>query len=165
MTSESRQRRVLPTSLVTVACLVLAACEAPIVYQTPADRAAVDAAVSAEKPGGYFVGYRFYKVDYHMWGWVKKPREPWKDARLVMLNEQRTLAPDRARNAVGSDNNTLYRLDGAFSGHNVYEPASDAVYPEFVLTKATVMSTNPPLIFPDKRWTDPSIRLISPPQH
>lgn len=145
--------------------LLLTACEAPIVYQTPADRAAIDRSVADEKPGGYFVGYRFYKADYHMWGWVKKPGQPWKDANLVMLNEQKTLAPDRARNTIGIDNNTVYRLTGSFSGQQVYEPASDSFYPEFVLTGAAVMTTNPPLIFPDNRWTNPAVRLIGPPQH
>jgi hypothetical protein len=144
--------------------MLLFGCEAPIVYQTPQDRQAVSAAVTSEKPGDYYVGYRFYKVDYKMWGWVKKPGQPWKDAQLVMFNEQRKLAPDRERHAIGSDNNTVYRLTGSFSGQKVYEPASDSFYPEFVLAGATVMTTNPPLIFPDKRWTDPAIRLIGPPR-
>lgn len=147
------------------ALIALSACEAPIVYQTPQDRQAISAAISGEKPGPYFIGRRFYKVDYKMWGWVRKPGEPWKNARLVMFNEQKKLAPDRERNAIGSDNNYEYRLTGSFSGEQVYEPASDSFYPEFVLTGATVISTNAPLIFPDKRWTDPAVRLIGPPQY
>jgi len=157
-------RRLLAAALLSGAALLLSGCEAPIVYQTPQDRQAVSAAVTSEKPGNYYVGYRFYKVDYKMWGWVKKPGEPWKDSQLVMFNEQRKLAPDRERQSIGSDNNTVYKLTGSFSGQKVYEPASDSFYPEFVLTGATVMTTNPPLIFPDKRWTDPAIRLIGPPQ-
>ena len=144
--------------------LLLAGCEAPIVYQTAQDRAAVTAAISGEKPGNYYIGRRFYKVDYKMWGWIKKPGEPWKQSQLVMFNEQKTLAPDRARNAIGSDNNYEYKLNGYFSGQKVYEPASDSFYPEFVMTRATVISTNAPLIFPDQRWVDPAIRLIGPPQ-
>jgi len=73
------------------------------------------------------------------------------------------LAPDRAKNTIGSDNNYEYKLNGYFSGQKVYEPASDTIYPEFVLTGATVISTNAPLIFPDQRWVDPAIRLIGPP--
>lgn len=133
--------------------------------QNATDRAAVDRAVASEPPGPYFVGYRFYKTDYHMWGWVKKPGEPWKDSRLVMFNEQKKTAPDREKLSIGSDNNTIYRLTGSFSGQKIYEPASDSFYPEFVLTGATVMTTNPPLIFPDNRWTNPAVRLIGPPQH
>ena len=145
--------------------IALTGCEAPIVLQTPQDRQAISAAISAEKPGPYFIGRRFYKVDYKMWGWVKKPGEPWKSAQLVMFNEQKKLAPDREHNAIGSDNNYEYRLTGSFSGEKIYEPASDSFYPEFILTGATVISTNAPLIFPDKRWTDPAIRLIGPPQY
>ena len=129
------------------------------------DRDAIRAAVAKEPAGDYFVGRRFYKVDYKMWGWVKKPGEAWKNSQLVMFNEQKKLAPDRERKSLGCDNDYEYRLSGYFSGQKVYEPASDSFYPEFVLTGAMVTSTNAPLIFPDKRWTDPSIRLIGPPQY
>jgi len=144
--------------------LLTSGCEAPIVLQTPQDREAISASIANEKPGDYYIGRRFYKVDYKMWGWVKKPGETWKQSQLVMFNEQKTLSPDRARNAIGSDNNYEYRLVGTFSGQKVYEPASDGFYPEFVLKSASVISTNPPLIFPDKRWIDPTIRLLAPPQ-
>jgi hypothetical protein len=135
------------------------------VYQTPEDRQALSHAISGEKQGPYYIGRRFYKVDYKMWGWVRKPGEPWKQSQLVMFNEQKKLAPDRDRNDIGCDNNYEYRLTGHFSGEKVYEPASDSFYPEFVLTSATVTSTNAPLIYPDKRWTDPAVRLIGPPQY
>ena len=157
-------RRGLPALLLGIV-LLIAGCEAPIVYQSSADRDAVRAAIAGEKPGDYYVGRRFYKVDYKMWGWLKKPGEPWKDSRLVMFNEQQKLTPDREKNTMGSDNDYEYRLMGHFSGEKVYEPASDSFYPEFVLTGASVISTNPPLIYPDKRWTDPAIRLIGPPQY
>ena len=171
MTSQSHRppAGLFPRSAIRVAfcaaVLLISGCEAPIVYQTPQDRQALSAAISGEKPGDYFIGRRFYKVDYKMWGWVKKPGEPWKDSQLVMFNEQKKLAPDRERHDIGSDNNYEYRLAGHFSGEKVYEPASDSYYPEFVLTGATVISTNAPLIYPDKRWIDPAIRLISGPQY
>ncbi len=151
--------------LVLGIALFLTGCETPIVTQTPQERQTIAATIASEAPGDYFIGRRFYKVDYKMWGWIKKPGEAWKKSRMVMLNEQKILAPDRVRNAIGSDNNYEYRLSGYFSGENVYEPASDTVYPEFVLTGASVISTNPPLIFPDRRWVDPTIRLIAPPQY
>jgi hypothetical protein len=144
--------------------LVLGGCEAPVITQSARDREMITAAVAGEKPGDYYVGRRFYKVDYKVWGWVKKPGEPWKSAQLVMLNEQRKLAPDREKNDIGSDNDYEYRLSGRFSGEKVYEPASDRFYPEFVLSGATVISTNPPLIFPDNRWTNSTIRLLGAPE-
>ena len=60
-----------------------------------------------------------------------------------MLNEQRKLAPDRARGKLGTDNDYEYRLTGYFSGDTVYEPASNGFYPEFILLGAEVRSTNP----------------------
>jgi hypothetical protein len=151
-------------AMLLLAVLLLSGCEAPIITQSSQDRAAITASLAGEAPGNYFVGRRFYKVDYKMWGWVKKPGESWKQAQLVMFNEQKKLAPDREKNAVGSDNDYEYRLAGYFSGEKVYEPASDNFYPEFVLTGTSLISTNPPLIFPDKRWVDPAIRLLGAPQ-
>jgi len=143
--------------------LLISGCET-IVMQSPADRRAVKASIAKESDGSYYVGRRFYKVDYHMWGWMKNPGESWKKAQLVMFNEQQTLAPDRKINRFGSDNNYEYHLYGYYSGEKVYEPASDSFYPEFVLKKAVLIDTNPPLIFPDSRWVDPAIRLLAPPE-
>ncbi len=135
-----------------------------IVEQNASDRTAIKRAIANETPGHYFIGRRFYKVDYHMWGWVKEPGKAWKESRLVMFNEQKMLAPDRKKNQIGADNNYEYQLEGHFSGEKVYEPASDSFYPEFVLEKATLVTTTPPLIFPDSRWIDPKIRLLEPPE-
>lgn len=125
--------------------------------------AAIHAAIAQEPTGNFYIGRRFYKEDYKMWGWVREPRKPWNTAQLVMLNEQIKLAPDREANAIGSDNNFEYRLYGYFSGDTVYEPASNGFYPEFVLTGYELISTNPPDIFADPRSTDPKIRLLAPP--
>jgi len=160
-----RRGILIPGIVLCILLLALAGCETPIIYQSSQDREALAAAISKEPLGNYFIGRRFYKVDYKMWGWVRKPGEPWKASQLVMFNEQKKLAPDREQKQVGSDNNDEYRLNGYFSGERVYEPASDSFYPEFVLTGAKVISTNAPLIFPDQRWIDPKVRLIGPPQY
>lgn len=133
--------------------------------QNELDRRLITAAIAREPHGSYYVGRRFYKVDYHMWGWVKKPGQSWKEAQLVMLNEQQQLAPDRLQNHLGCDNNYEYHLYGTFSGEKVYEPASDSFYPEFILKKAVLVNTTPPLIFPDDRWVDPRIRLLDKPEY
>jgi hypothetical protein len=123
----------------------------------------VAAAIAAEAPGDYFIGRRYYKKDYKMWGWVRKPGQPWKSAQLVMLNENTKLAPDRAAGTLGIDNNTEYRLQGFFTGGKVYEPASNGFYPEFVLTGYEVRSSTPPMIYRDRRQLDPKIRILTPP--
>jgi hypothetical protein len=81
-----------------------------------------------------------------------------------MLNEQKTLAPDRQANAIGSDNNYEYRLQGYFSGQTVYEPASNSFYPEFILTGYKIISDHPPSIFRDSNAMNPDRLYIDKPQ-
>ena len=102
---------------------------------------------AAETPGDYFIARRYYKPDFKFWGYVRRPGQPWSESQLVMLNEKQKLAPDRERLDFGSDNNYEYKLYGYFSGDKVYEPASNTIYPEFVLKGYEVISTNPPPIF------------------
>ena len=132
--------------------------------QAPA-RTAMNAAIRAEAPGDSFIGRRMYKSDYKMWGWVREPGKPWTTARLVMMNEQTKLAPDREAGKLGSDNNYEYRLIGRFSGDTVYEPASDQFYPEFVLAGYELINTKPTGIYITNRQEDPSIRIIMAPVH
>lgn len=103
--------------------------------------------IAAETPGDYYIGRRYFKPDFKFWGYVRRPAEPWSKSQLVMLNEKQKLAPDRAAWKFGSDNNYEYKLYGNFSGDKVYEPASNRVYPEFILKNYELISTNPPPIF------------------
>jgi len=103
--------------------------------------------IATEPPGDYFIGRRYFKPDFKFWGYVRRPGQPWSTAQLVMLNEKQKLAPDRERLSFGSDNNYEYKLYGYFSGDKVYEPASNGVYPEFVLKGYEEISMNPPPIF------------------
>ena len=124
---------------------------------------AVAAAIAAEAPGNYYIGRRYHKKDYNMWGWVRRPGQPWKTAQLVMLNENTKLAPDRAAGTLGTDHNTEYRLEGRYTGARVYEPASNRFYPEFVLTGYRLRSSAPPMTYSDERALDPAVRLLTPP--
>ena len=146
--------------LATLGAALLAGCETTMVTRVDP---AVAASIVAEAPGNYFIGRRYYKKDYKMWGWVREPGQPWKTARLVMLNENTKLAPDRAAGTLGIDHNTEYRLQGRFTGGKVYEPASNSFYPEFVLTGIEVRSTTPPFIYRDRSALDPKVRLLVPP--
>lgn len=119
--------------------------------------------IANEPTGDYFIGRRFYKQDYKFWGYVRSPGQPWTSAKLVMLNEQKKLAPDRALNKIGSDNNYEYKLIGKFSGETVYEPASNGFYPEFVLADYTLSKISPAPIFRTPSDTDPTRRVIAHP--
>ena len=104
--------------------------------------------IQAEPPGDYFIGRRYFKAPvYKFWGYVRRPGQPWNTSQLVVMNEKQKLTPDREQLNFGSDNNYEYKLYGSFSGQKVYEPASDGFYPEFLLQKYELISTNPAPIF------------------
>jgi hypothetical protein len=104
--------------------------------------------IQAEPPGDYFIGRRYFKAAvYKFWGYVRRPGQPWSTAQLVVMNEKQKLTPDREQLNFGSDNNYEYKLYGSFTGQKVYEPASDGFYPEFILQKYELISTNPAPIF------------------
>jgi hypothetical protein len=151
----------------TVAAVLFSGCQT-VPEGIQQARLAMAQSISAEPPGDYYIGRRYYKPDFKFWGYLRRPGQPWSTAQLVMLNEKQKLAPDRERLAFGSDNNYEYKLQGFFTGDKVYEPASNGVYPEFVLTGYELRSTNPTPIFKsqyDSRAQAASTRfLIEKPQ-
>jgi hypothetical protein len=132
--------------LLPATALLLAGCQTePTASQSA--KAQMAQRIAAEPTGDYYIGRRYFKPDFKFWGYLRKPGQPWSTAQLVMLNEKQKLAPDRAALKFGSDNNYEYKLTGSFSGDKVYEPASNRLYPEFVVKSFDVISTNPPPIF------------------
>jgi hypothetical protein len=132
---------------VLVTSLFITGCVTPGPSGIQQAKVQVEQQIAAEPPGDYFIGRRYYKPDFKFWGYVRRPGQPWATAQLVMFNENEKLAPDREQLNFGSDNNYEYRLYGNFSGQTVYEPASNGFYPEFVLKRFDLISTNPPPIF------------------
>jgi hypothetical protein len=126
--------------------LLFAGCE-PIPQGIQQAKVDMARKIAAEPPGDYYIGRRYFKPDFKFWGYVRRPGQPWSSAVLVLLNEKEKLAPDRSELRFGYDNNYEYKLYGHFSGDKVYEPASNSVYPEFVLKNYQLISTNPPPIF------------------
>jgi hypothetical protein len=126
-------------------------------------RAAMAASIGQEPRGSYFVGRRYYKRDYKFWGYIRESGMPWSSARLVMMNENSKLAPDRERAAIGSDNNYEYKLAGEFTGQTVYEPASNGFYPEFRLRGYELLSATPAPIYREAGATNPERRIIAKP--
>ena len=131
-----------------VVLLVLAGCESPGQSGLRAAQLAERNRIGQEPPGDYFVGRRYYNPNYKFWGYLRRPGQPWHEAKLVMLNEKQKLAPDREVNQIGADENCEYRIYGHYTGETVYEPASNHVYPEFQLTGYELLDKNPPSIFP-----------------
>ncbi len=143
---------------------MLAGCQTAEMQAAQAARVAMNDAIKTEPQGDYYIGRRYYKVDYKFWGFVRRPGQPWATAKLVMMNEQQKLAPDRQGGKLGSDHGYEYKLYGRFSGETVYEPASNTVYPEFVLTGYELRSTNPPPILSTAGSNDPYRRIIEMPR-
>lgn len=163
MTSPVLKRAFLGLAM-ALALLVLPGCETTNGSSRNAEaRAAMLAAIAQEQPGDYFIGRRFYKKDYKVWGYVRRPGQPWATAKLVMMNEQQKLAPDREKGTLGSDNNFEYTLRGSFSGETIYEPASNGFYPEFVLRGYEIRSETPAPIFKLATATDPERRVLPTP--
>jgi hypothetical protein len=128
-----------------------------------ASRASMTTAIAQEPRGAYFVGRRYYKKDYKFWGYVRESGSPWSTARMVMMNENTKLAPDRAGGAIGTDNDYEYKLLGEFTGQTVYEPASNGFYPEFRLKGYELLSASPAPIFREVGATNPERRIIAKP--
>ena len=127
-------------------------------------RLAMNETIKSEPPGDYYIGRRYFKNDYKFWGYVRRPGQPWSTAKMVMMNEQQKLAPDRQEGNIGMDNGYEYKLYGSFSGQTVYEPASNGFYPEFLLRGYELRSTTPPNIFKTPAQAmDPSRRVIARP--
>jgi len=141
----------------------LAGCIDTMTPAQDSQRQVMNDAIKNEPPGDYFIGRRYYKVDYKFWGFVRQPGQPWSTSKLVMMNEQTKLAPDREKGILGSDHGYEYKLYGRFSGDTVYEPASNAFYPEFVLTGYELISTDPAPILSTPGSNDPVRRIIEMP--
>src|SRR5580704_3683622 len=86
------------------AALVLVGCQTTE-DQFTQSQVLLNQTIAREPTGNYFIGRRFYHRNYFFWGYIRQPRQPWSSAKLVMLNEQKMLAPDRQANTPGSDNN------------------------------------------------------------
>jgi len=119
--------------------------------------------IKSEPRDAYYVGRRYFKTEYKFWGFVRSSGHPWSEAKLVMLNENQKLAPDRNSEKLGSDNNFEYKLQGYYSGDTVYEPASNGIYPEFVLKGYELRTRTPAPIYREGGATDPERRIVAQP--
>jgi hypothetical protein len=122
---------------------LLAGCATPPETAPLTVSPAIAQQVAAEPVGNFYIGRRLYAPPFAIWGYVRSPRQSWKTAKLVILNEKSQLAPDRVRNQLGSDNGSEYRLYGYFSGDQIYDASSGRFCAEFVLKRAELISANP----------------------
>lgn len=125
-----------------------------------------NAAIAAEPTGDFYYGRRYHVEKTRFWGYLRKPRESWNNAQLVMMREDQKRVPDRlpedgpegARFAY--DQNYEYRIWGYYTGRKVYEPNSNQILPEFRLINYELLNRNPGWLFgPDDRYHPKRINL------
>lgn len=125
------------------------------------------ARIAAEPTGDFFYGRRYYVEKTRFWGYLRKPRQPWNRARLVVFREDRMLNPDRLPEQgppdrrYGFDNNFEYRIRGYYTGNEVYDPNSNQFLPEFMLTGYELLDREPGWLFrPDDRYDPVRLTLV-----
>jgi hypothetical protein len=117
------------------------------------------ASIASEPSGDFFYGRRYYVEKTRFWGYVRRPRQSWDNAKLVMINESKKKQPDRLPEngpqgaRYGYDQNFEYKLNGYMTGRDAYDPNSNQHLPEFMLTSYELVNRNPGWLFrPDDRY-------------
>ena len=112
-----------------------------------------NAQIAGEPTGDFFYGRRYYIEKTRFWGYLRKPRQPWSKAKLVVFREDRMKNPDRLSESgppgqrYGFDQNYEYKIRGNYTGRQVYDPNSNQFLSEFMLTGYDVVNKNPGWIF------------------
>ena len=112
-----------------------------------------NAQIAGEPTGDFFYGRRYYIEKTRFWGYLRKPRQPWSKAKLVVFREDRMKNPDRLSEngppgqRYGFDQNYEYKIRGNYTGRQVYDPNSNQFLSEFMLTGYDVVNKNPGWIF------------------
>jgi len=117
--------------------------------------AARRAEIASEPPGDYYIGRRFFIERSRIWGYVRRPRQSWDSAQLVIMEEAYRRQPDRVPElpedgglAHGFDDSFTYRLTGTISGRpDTYDPATNLFLRSFVLRDYSVISRQPSWLF------------------
>ena len=118
-----------------------------------------NAKIASEPTGDFYYGRRYYIEKTRFWGYLKKPRESWNRANLVMFLEDKKHSPDRLPEngppgqRYGFDNNYEYRIHGYYTGSEAYDPNSNQFLKVFMLTGYETLDKKPGWLFrPDDRY-------------
>lgn len=128
--------------------------------------AAREAQIAAEPKGNFYIGRRYYVPYTRFWGYLRKPGESWRTAKLVMMDERTLHTPDRGPepplpNAVyGTDQNVEYIVRGRYTGEEAYDSATDKPYPLFRATSYEVRDRKPGFLFkPSEKYSKEYVTL------
>jgi hypothetical protein len=124
--------------------------------------------ILTEPTGSFYYGRRYFVSKTRFWGFIRKPRQPWSEAKLVVMNENVRPQPDRlpesgppnARH--GYDQNYEYKITGSYTGRKIYDPASNLFLPEFKASGYQVVERQPGWLFsPSDRYNPYKITLVN----
>jgi len=124
------------------------------------------AALAAEPTGNFYYGRRYYVKKTRFWGYLRKPGQSAKTAKLVIFNEAKKKNPDRlpegnSPNSYGFDHNYEYRIYGRYTGRTLYDPNSNQFLPEFQLSNYELVSTEPGWLFsPSDNYNPNRVTLL-----
>lgn len=123
-------------------------------------------AIANEPTGDFYYGRRYHIEKTRFWGYLREPRQPWSQAQLVMMREDRMRVPDRLPEdgpkgqRHGYDQNFEYRIEGYYTGNRAYDPNSNQILPQFMLTGYELVDPDPGWIFtPEDRYHPKRITL------
>jgi hypothetical protein len=126
-----------------------------------------NAKIASEPTGDFYYGRRYFVHKTRFWGYLRKPREPWAKAKLVLIHEGRKTCPDRLPEngppgqRYSFDQNYEYRIRGSFTGRESYEPNSNQFLPVFQLTGYEVIDRQPGWLFrPDDKYDPFRITVV-----
>lgn len=117
--------------------------------------------IANEAAGNFYYGRRYFVKKTRFWGYLREPRQPWSQGKLVIFNENRKRQPDRLPEdgpvgaRYGFDQNFDYQIYGNYTGRTLYEPNSNQFLPEFALSSYQVINKDPGWLFTPKDHYDP----------
>ncbi|GAA5494262.1 hypothetical protein Rhal01_00421 [Rubritalea halochordaticola] len=123
--------------------------------------------ISSEPTGNFYYGRRYFVYKTRFWGYLRKPRQPWSEAALVIMNENSTYQPDRLPEdgpydeRHGYDQNYNYKITGSYTGRKIYDPNSNLFLPEFRATSFKLIDRSPGWLFSPADHYNPSVITLT----
>ncbi|MDB4562890.1 hypothetical protein N9085_02145 [Akkermansiaceae bacterium] len=157
--------------LALLTTLLFVSCSSPPVADgnlgSHPDRATRKTQIAAEPRGDFYYGRRYYVQKTRFWGYLRKPGQSAQSAKLVIFNESKKRNPDRfpedgpADRRYGFDQNYEYKIYGNYTGRTLYEPNSNQILPEFMLTRYELVNKDPGWLFsPADSYSSTRVTLI-----
>lgn len=127
--------------------------------------------ISQEVTGNFFYARRYYIPSTRFWGYLRQPRQPWSQAKLVIVDESKIKTPDRLPETTSSsksykkdhgyDKNFQYKFCGYYTGKTAYEPNTNQVLPIFKLTDWELDDDKAGFLFtPKEKYSEELISIV-----